>query len=97
MKVNVLKYQNYFDIAVQETGITENAFEIAAANNMSVSDNILPAIIDIPDTLNKDRNIVSRITAGRFRPATSVTDNDIGTVPYKGIGFMTIGIDFIVK
>jgi len=50
MFVEVLNTQSLFDIAIQETRIADNAFEIAYVNNKSISDILAAAtLVKIPD------------------------------------------------
>lgn len=97
MKVDVMKFQNLLDVTVQETGTMENAFEVAAANGKSVSDDIIPGMIIIPDDLIKTANVVNRLSDKRIKPATSVTASEQSASPYGGIGYMKIEYDFIVS
>lgn len=90
--IKVLKGQSLFDIAVQETGSVENVFELAFANDLSITD-ILQAgtEIIIPDTIEKDKNVYGYYNRLELKPAT-----DIGAQK-GGIGYMGIQIDFIIS
>lgn len=93
-----MKFQNILDVTVQETGTMENAFEVAAANDKSVSDDINPGTIIIPDNLAaKNSNVVNKLSDKRIKPATAVTTEEQNLAPYGGIGYMKIEYDFIVS
>lgn len=97
MKVDVMKFQNLLDVTIQETGTMENAFEVAAANGRSISDDITPGTIVIPDNATKEASVVTRLSDKRIKPATAITASEQSTSPYGGIGYMKIEYDFIVS
>lgn len=93
-----LVLQTWFDIALQYTGDASNAVAIAAANNRSITDDIVvgEALIipaDIP-VLNKE----TQYLAGKdVIPSTGITKDDLETInPILGIGTMEISSTFIV-
>jgi len=87
--VKILPKQTLFDIAVQECGSIEAVFEIARTNNLSITAE-LPAgtIIILPEVYN--RTVKKVYQDNGYKPA-SISDTNFG-----GIGFWTIGDDFIV-
>ena len=97
MKINVLPLQSLLDIAIQHTGAVESVFAIAVANGLSLTDD-LPAgtEIKIPDSVNKDSDVLNYYTAKRLQPATAVI------LPpeeerLEGIGYWAIRVDFKVS
>lgn len=97
MKINVLPLQSLLDIAIQHTGAVESVFAIAVANGLSLTDD-LPAgtEIKIPDSVNKDSDVLNYYTAKRLQPATAVI------LPpeeerLEGIGYWAISVDFKVS
>ena len=44
-----------------------------------------------------DKLVLGRYEARGVRPATDISAEDLACVPYGGIGFMGIEIDFIVS
>ena len=97
MWVKVLKFQSILDIAVQETGSMENAFEIAAANGKAITDDINSGELFIPNELQLNANVVNRLADKRIKPATALTSEDITISPFGGIGYMKIAYDFIIS
>ena len=97
MKINVLPLQSLLDIAVQHTGAVESVFAIAVANGLSLTDD-LPAgtEIKLPDSVNKDSDVLNYYSAKRLQPATAVI-----LLPeeerLKGIGYWAISVDFKVS
>lgn len=97
MKINVLPLQSLLDIAIQYTGAVESVFAIAVANGLSLTDD-LPAgtEIKIPDSVNKDSDVLNYYSAKRLQPATAVI------LPpeeerLEGIGYWVIQTDFKVS
>ena len=96
MIVTVLNNQSLKDIAVQYTGKVSNTFFIAKANNVSVTETLIPGIkINIPETLEVDSEIVNYYKVNNITPATGV--NDLENESFKGIGDMVIGESFIIR
>lgn len=93
MEIEVLNGQSLLDIAVQSAGSVEAVIDIAANNGVGITD-MLPtgSVIDIPDVENKQ--IADYYAANRINPATGELSADL---PYGGIEFMAIEIDFIVS
>jgi len=96
MTVKILHNQSILDIAVQHTGSVFNAFAIATANDMAVSE-ILTAgnSILIPDNVNNDESILNYYNAKNIKPATSLKDVQ-SVIEYKGIGYMIVEDNFKV-
>ena len=97
MKINVLPLQSLLDIAVQHTGAVENTFAIAVANGLSLTDDLpAGAEIKIPDSANKDSDVLNYYIAKSLQPATAVI-----LLPeeerLEGIGYWVIQTDFKVN
>lgn len=87
--------QSLLDIAVQTSGGVEAAFDLAAANDVSVSEPLAGAQLETAPVA--DKMVLERYTARQIRPATELSDEEIEAAPYGGIGFMGIEIDFMVR
>lgn len=84
------------DIAIQYTGSVFNAFSIAAANGMAISESpVSGSSLVIPDTVVKDEDILRYFRSNGIRPATGLTDNE-HVVERLGIGYMIIDKTFKV-
>ena len=97
MKVKVLPLQSLLDMAIQHTGAVESVFAIAVANGLSLTDDLpAGAEIKIPDSMNKDSDVLNYYSAKRLQPATAVI------LPpeeerLEGIGYWAISVDFKVS
>ncbi len=96
MKVKPLDRQSLLDIAIQTSGSVEAAFELAAKNDIAISEE-LARDAELETVAVADKIVLSRYEARNIRPATEVSPEDMQRVPYGGIGFMGIEIDFIVS
>lgn len=85
-----LSNQSFFDIALQATGIAENAVAIADANGYDVIDIPEPGVsISIPATLEVNAVVVSALAARNLATGTEYVPD--------GIGGWFIGSTFIVS
>ena len=88
--------QSLLDIAVQTSGGVEAAFDLAAANDVSVSEP-LEAGAPLETAPVADKMVLERYTARQIRPATELSDEEIEAAPFGGIGYMGIEVDFMVR
>lgn len=90
--------QSLLDIAIQECGSFEAAYELADRNGLAVTDDLeTGAVVEfIREDVTK-KQVVAHLAARRIKPATAASELDTSIVPCGGIGFMGIEIDFIVK
>lgn len=96
--ITVHNGQSLADIAVQECGAFEAVFSLATRNGLSVTDSLSTGRLLVygqEDIVKKQ--VVAMLAAGKVRPATEVTAEEMAAVPYGGIGFMGIEVDFIVS
>lgn len=95
-RVKVITGQTLFDIAIQTSGSIEAVLEIAAANDISVTDDLEPGKeLEVPRVVNQ--TIADYFRVNGITPATAVRKEDQENAPYGGIDFMGIEIDFIVS
>ncbi len=97
MTTIILHNQSLLDLAVQHTGAVENTFALAVVNGLSLTDD-LPAgtEIKLPDSVNKDSDVLNYYTAKRLQPATAVIILS-ETERLEGIGYWVIQTDFKVS
>lgn len=82
--------RSWFDISLEETGVPDNAYTIAAYNDSSI-DQEPEGDIKIPEDLRLDKLIVNHYTDENLHPATGMTDLDKNLIPIRyGIGKMKI-------
>lgn len=97
--ITVLHNQSLLDIAIQHTGDVTNAFALAVANGISVTDDLQPgADLVIPDDITTDADILNYYSAKGLQPATGITNNGSHVVEeLDGIGYWIINRTFIVQ
>ena len=96
----VLHNQSILDFAIQHTGSAQNAFEIAMANNMSITDQLMAGSeLVIPNSIVNDVDVKNYYQSKAIQPATAITTIiDDNTEPkLEGIGYWIIGDDNIVS
>ena len=92
-KYTVLDRQSIFDIAVQQCGSEEAAFEIALLNNKSVVDDLkIGEELTLPAQTQKIT--AEHFANNRLTPATALGMEEAG---FEGINYMGIEYDFIVS
>lgn len=96
--IPILNNQSLIDIALQHRGTATAAFEIAVANELSLTDDLTVGKIQvIPETLYANRDIADYYRSKGLLPATAVTDNFIEEIYDPGIGEMIIEKTFIIR
>lgn len=96
MKIKPLDRQSVIDVAIQTSGGVEAAFALSAKNDISISEVIAPGA-ELETVEAADKMVLSRYEARKVQPATEISPEDMELVPYGGINFMGIEIDFIVS
>lgn len=92
METIVLDGQSLFDIAIQECGAVEAAFDLAVANNISMSNELASSqSLTTAPVINK--RVVEYFANKKLKPATWSRSNE---VQLTGIDYMTIEVDFTV-
>ena len=77
---------------------SEAAFEIAERNGLALTDELNTGQkLDIVMTTTREESVVQELAADRIKPATAPSAEETEMVPYGGIGFMGIEIDFVVR
>lgn len=86
--------QSLFDIACIYLGAAEAAIQIALLNDISITDDLaVGQELKLPDVVNRD--IVNYYANNGINPATGITDTEVERL--GGLGYMALGIDFIVS
>lgn len=96
--VMVQNKQSFFDIAIQELGSIEGAFEMALNNGFSVADN-LPVNTELKVEAAPLRpEIVNFYRSKGIVPATGLTQQELQVLEApSGIDHWAIGKDFMVQ
>lgn len=88
--------QTLLDIALQTSGSVEAVVELARANGLSITDELTDGN-ELATAGVADATVVSRYEIIGIFPATEASNDERNEMAYEGIGFMGIGIDFIVS
>ncbi len=92
MQTIVLENQSLLDIAIQLGGSLESVFELAVANDVSITESTNPGQTIFINNQSQSQ-IVDYYRSRGITPATSIIDSR----QQGGIGYMAVGIDFIVS
>ena len=96
MEVKVKDRQSLLDMAVQTAGSMEAAFDLAAANGVSLTDTLADGqVLDTVAAENADT--VRRYSVQGIQPATALSEAEMAALAQEGINFMGIEIDFVVS
>uniref|UniRef100_UPI0039A4092B hypothetical protein n=1 Tax=Ornithobacterium rhinotracheale TaxID=28251 RepID=UPI0039A4092B len=94
MQIIVLHKQSLFDVCLQHTGSIAGVFELAKANNLSITDDVQAGqMLELPQALAQDADILSYYTAKNIQPATALEEY---TEQLEGISYWTINQNFVV-
>lgn len=96
--ITVSQRQSLLDLALQYGGSMEAAMEIAAANGVSITDDLNDGQqLAMPVPQNKD--VTNYYVIHDICPATAITQDAINEIMEsgEGIGYWAIGIDFVVS
>lgn len=92
MQTIVLENQSLLDIAIQLGGSLESVFELAVANDISITESTNPGQTIFLNNQSQSQ-IVDYYRSRGITPATSIIDSR----QQGGIGYMAVGIDFIIS
>ncbi|HLO59065.1 MAG TPA: hypothetical protein VK172_14690 [Lentimicrobium sp.] len=98
-EVKILKGQTLADIAIQETGELAGLFQIAFKNGISLTDDLAAGEVIQVDDLDINISELRKIRLDNVVPATAFgyVVNEEGEEPIlDGIGYWSVGMDFIV-
>lgn len=91
--INSTQGQWLGDVAIKQAGAIEAVFQLAVLNDVSPTESLQPgARLQPSEIINK--RVISYYDRNGLNPASS----DIGSsqIVGRGIGYMTVNIDFIV-
>ncbi|MRI64463.1 hypothetical protein EDM00_10770 [Ornithobacterium rhinotracheale] len=101
MQIIVLHKQSLFDVCLQHTGSIAGIFELAEANNLSITDDVeagqrleLPPLGGGKGEVAQDADILNYYTAKNIQPATALEEY---TEKLEGISYWAINQDFKVS
>lgn len=96
--ITVTNNQSMMDVAIQNCGSFEAAFDLAMLNDISLTDD-LSAGASLTETAISNNDVVVAYNAAHVCPATAVTTDEINEAlgVEEGIEFWAIQIDFEVQ
>ncbi len=96
--MKVKSRQTYYDIALEQYGSAEYAFDIAQANNKLPFD-VAEGEIVLPDSIIANKSITNHYKTNKISPATDISNRLLSPIDEDngGIGYMGIGINFIIS
>jgi len=97
METTAQNLQTLLDIALQMYGSAEAVFALAAANGISITDDLETGVrLQVPATSPAmQRRVVEYYAVNNICPATAIDDNE--TIIPEGIEFWAIEYDFTVS
>lgn len=100
MKITILHNQSLLDLAIQHTGTAENAFDLALANNRSLTDDLQAgeSLGLTTHGIQPNKDILNYYQSKKLQPATGINyqSSTINDKP-RGIDYWVIQMDFIVS
>lgn len=98
MIVTVLHNQSLLDLALQHTGTIESIFELAEANTLNISDDVVAGkTLVLPAEAFTNKDILGYYTAKNLQPATAFSKEDEQVFEIlEGISIWLINLDFVV-
>lgn len=94
----VLHNQSILDFAIQHTGSAHNAFEIAMANNISITDQLTAGNdLVIPVSIVNDVDVKNYYQSKAIQPATDITQYEDSEENPEGISIWILNQNFIVQ
>lgn len=99
MIFTVLHNQSLLDLALQHTGTIESIFELAEANTLNISDDVVAGkTLVLPAEAFTNKDILGYYTAKNLQPATAFSKEDEQVFErLEGISIWAINLDFIVS
>ncbi|WP_172918364.1 hypothetical protein [Capnocytophaga canis] len=99
MQIVILHNQSLLDTCLQHTGTIESLFDLALANDLSVTDDLTAGQgFEIPNNVEKDKGILNYYTAKNIQPATGFTQTDLQILErLEGISIWAVNLDFKVS
>ncbi len=97
-EITALVLQSWFDIALQYTGNASNAYDIAKANNKSLTDDIVGGQkVILPENLDFQNKELYFLTTKEIVPSTATNSTDPNDIGFLGIGSMIIETSFTIR
>ncbi|MBV8255008.1 MAG: hypothetical protein JO154_20575 [Chitinophaga sp.] len=97
MATTVKPQQCLFDIVLRESGAADAIFQMAQANDISITDELIGGqLLETTKVTPVNKSIITYYQQQQIFPGTSITLQSTSTAR-GGIGYMGIGIDFKIS
>lgn len=98
MTITALHNQSLLDLALQHTGGIESIFEMAEANALNITDDVVAGnTLVLPAEAFTNKDILSYYKAKNLQPATAFTKADEEVFKrLEGISIWAINLDFAI-
>lgn len=98
MEITVLHNQSLLDLSLQHTGTIESIFELAEANALNITDDVVTGkTLALPDEAFTNKDILAYYIAKNLQPATAFSKEDEQVFErLEGISIWAINLDFII-
>lgn len=98
MIVTVLHNQSLLDLALQHTGTIESVFELAGANALNITNDVVAGkTLILPAEAFTNKDILAYYTAKNLQPATAFSKEDEQVFErLEGISIWAINLDFVI-
>lgn len=99
MKTRVLHNQSLLDLALQHTGSVENAFALALANGLSLTDELAAgeSLHLTAYGIQQNKEILNYYQSKSIQPATAISGKQEAGSQMQGIGYWAISTEFIIS
>jgi len=98
MQITVLHNQSLLDLALQHTGTIESVFELAGANALNITNDVVAGkTLILPAEAFTNKDILAYYTAKNLQPATAFSKEDEQVFErLEGISIWAINLDFVI-
>ena len=98
MTITALHNQSLLDLALQHTGTIESIFELAEANALNITDDVIAGkTLALSDEAFTNKDILAYYISKNLQPATAFSKEDEQVFErQEGISIWAINLDFIV-
>ena len=95
MNVVVIHNQSLLDIAIQAYGSPLAVFDLAAANDIAITDNLeVGMVLKLPESSYIDSDIYAYYKNKNIKPATALNREQEEEINPQGINYWSIELDF---
>ena len=94
-RIIVKDRQTLLDVAIQTSGSLEGLMELSIANGRSITDEFADGE-ELATMGVVDATVVKQYEISKIFPATEADEENRVVMPWGGVGFMGVEIDFVI-